>query len=121
MRIEWDADLTRDVPGELIAWCSVSGADVPNSGIVQFLDRLGGSDTELSVELAYDPPAGALGVAVAKLFGKDPAQQISADLRRLKQVLETGEVLHSDASVHRGMHPARPSKQKPKLVKEPTP
>jgi hypothetical protein len=61
------------------------------------------------VELSYDPPAGALGASFAKLFGREPSQQISADLRRLKQVLETGEVLHSDASIHRGMHPARPA------------
>jgi hypothetical protein len=61
------------------------------------------------VELFYEPPGGALGALVAKLFGEEPKQQIKSDLRRLKQVLETGEVLHSDASVHRGSHPARPS------------
>jgi uncharacterized membrane protein len=61
------------------------------------------------VELKYEPPAGAIGAAFAKLFGEEPNQQIKGDLRRLKQVLETGEVVHSDASIHRGMHPARPS------------
>jgi uncharacterized membrane protein len=118
MPIEWDAEVVQDVPNELIAWRSTNDADVPNSGTVQFRDRLGGLDTELSVELVYEPPAGAVGAAVAKLFGKEPSQQISADLRRLKQVLETGEVLHSDASVHRGMHPARPSRETPTFAKD---
>src|SRR5690606_38485735 len=55
------------------------------------------------------PPGGALAAQFAKLFGEEPKQQIKSDLRRLKQVLETGEVLHSDASIHRGTHPAQPA------------
>jgi uncharacterized membrane protein len=61
------------------------------------------------VDLSYDPPAGTVGTTLAKLFGREPSQEISSDLRRLKQVLETGEVVQSDASIHRGLHPARPS------------
>jgi hypothetical protein len=61
------------------------------------------------VELDYEPPAGAVGAAIAKLFGQEPGQQVQSDLRRLKQVLETGSVVHSDASIHRGPHPARPA------------
>jgi hypothetical protein len=60
------------------------------------------------VELNYDPPAGALGVLAAQIFQSEPAQEIASDLRRLKQVLETGEVMHSDASIHAGLHAARP-------------
>ena len=105
--IEWDAEIIEDWPGRLIIWRSVANADVPNQGFVQF--RRVGADTEVEVELRYDPPAGKLGAIVAQLFGAAPGQQIATDLRRLKQVLETGEVLHSDASIHRGMHPARPS------------
>jgi hypothetical protein len=55
---------------------------------------------------------------VAKLFGAEPEQQIAGDLRRFKQVIETGEVLHSDASIHRGLHPARPSKPTEKTEAE---
>jgi len=108
-RVEWHAEVMEDRPGELIAWRSLAGADVPNQGRVTFRTTPDGEDTEIVVDLRYDPPAGALGKAFAKAFGKEPAQQISADLRRLKQVLETGEVLHSDASIHPGMHPARPA------------
>jgi uncharacterized membrane protein len=107
--VEWDAEVVEDRPNELIAWRSVAGADVKNRGMVRFRPAPGGRGTEIVVELVYDPPAGKLGAAVAKLFGEEPAQQIAGDLRRLKQVLETGEVVHSDASIHRGMHAARPS------------
>jgi uncharacterized membrane protein len=109
MSVEWDAEIVSDQPNENLAWRSCEGADVPNQGSVRFLDAPGGRGTEVRVELRYDPPAGALGAAIAKLFGAEPGQEIAGDLRRFKQVLETGEVLHSDASIHRGMHPARPS------------
>jgi uncharacterized membrane protein len=107
--IEWEAEVVADRPGEHIAWRSLPGADVPNRGQVSFRPAPGELGTEITVELGYDPPLGAVGNTVAKLFGREPAQEISADLRRLKQVLETGEVLHSDASVHHGMHPACPA------------
>jgi len=105
--LEWDAEVLEDWPGRLIIWRSVANGDVRSQGFVQF--RRVGTDTEVDVELRYDPPPGKLRAAVAQLFGAAPGQELATDLRRLKQVLETGEVLHSDASIHRGMHPARPS------------
>jgi uncharacterized membrane protein len=108
-RFEWEAEIVEDRPGELIAWRSIEGADLPNAGTVRFARAPGGRGTEIHLELEYDPPVGRLGAQLAKLFGKDPGQQIERDLRRFKQVLETGEVVHSDASIHRGPHPARPS------------
>jgi uncharacterized membrane protein len=79
--------------------------------VVRFKTAPGGRGTEVCVELKYDPPGGAMTAAVAKLFGAEPGQRIAADLRRLKQVLETGEVVHSDASIHRSLHAARPAEQ----------
>ena len=113
--VEWDAETVEDRPNELIAWRSLPGATVPNSGQVRFQEASGGRGTEVHVELRYDPPAGKLGALVAKLFGEEPGQQVAGDLRRLKQVLETGEVIHSDASIHRGMHPAQPPEERPEL------
>jgi uncharacterized membrane protein len=108
--ISWEAEVVMDKPGECLAWRSVDGSTtVPNRGVVRFNRAPGGRGTEVQVELKYEPPGGAVGAAVAKLFGEEPAQQVAGDLRRLKQVLETGEVLHSDASIHRGPHPARPA------------
>jgi uncharacterized membrane protein len=116
--VEWDAEVIEEVPDERIAWRSLAGARIPNQGRVQFRPAPGAGATEVQVELRYDPPAGRLGAAFAKLFGAEPAQQISSDLRRLKQVLETGEVLHSDASIHRGMHPARPVERPRELLEQ---
>ena len=110
--VAWDAETTDDRPNELIAWRSVEGADVPNEGEVRFVRAAGGRGTEVHVRLRYEPPAGKLGALVAKLFGEEPNQQVAGDLRRFKQVLETGEVVYSDATVTRGMHPARPSAER---------
>jgi uncharacterized membrane protein len=107
--VEWEAEITEDRPNERISWRSSANAEVPNHGTVRFAPAPGDLGTEIHVELRYDPPGGKLGALVAKLFGEEPGQQVKGDLRRLKQVLETGEVLHSDASIHRGTHPAQPS------------
>jgi uncharacterized membrane protein len=107
--VEWDAEIVQDQPGELIAWRSLPSAQIPNEGVVRFTAAPGGQGTEVRVELRYEPPGGLLGAAVARLLGEEPDRQVAADLRRLKQVLETGEVVYSDASIHRGSHPARPS------------
>lgn len=107
--VEWLAQITLDRPNEQIAWSSLEGASVPNRGTVCFKTAPGARGTEVVVELKYEPPGGAIGATLAELFGEEPGQQISGDLRRLKQVLETGSVMHSDASIHRGLHPARPA------------
>lgn len=106
--VEWTAHLIVDRPNEMLAWASDTDASVPNQGSVRFLPAPGGRGTEVHVELFYEPPLGAVGALVAKLFGEEPSLQIKGDLRRLKQVLETGDVVHSDASIHRLKHPARP-------------
>jgi uncharacterized membrane protein len=98
----------QDIPNECIAWRSVRGTTVPNRGVVRFKRVPGGHGTQVLVELKYDPPGGKLGVFVARLFGEEPSLQIDGDLQRLKQILETGKVVHSDASNYRGTHPARP-------------
>jgi uncharacterized membrane protein len=105
---EWDAEMVEDRPHELIAWRSLPDSEVPNSGSVRFRDAPGGRGTEVIVELRYQPPGGRLGALMAKLFGEEPSQQVKGDLRRLKQVMEIGEIVHSDASIHRGPHPAQP-------------
>lgn len=108
MTVSWDAEITGDQPDRMISWRSLEGADVENAGSVRFERATGGRGTVVRVELEYKPPAGAVGWAIAKLFGEEPGQQIDDDLRILKQIMETGEVVKSDASIHRGMHPAQP-------------
>lgn len=95
--VEWDAKIVEDVPNEMISWLSLDDADVRNSGAVLFSDQDGG--TLVDVAISYDPPAGALGALVAKLFGEAPDQQIRDDLLRLKHILEHGVPVDDDGSV----------------------
>jgi uncharacterized membrane protein len=92
-RVEWDAIVHNEVEDELIAWRSLPGAEVNNAGSVHFTPTPDGSGTDVRVVLSYEPPAGKLGAAVAKLLGEEPSQQVADDLRRFKQVLESGDVL----------------------------
>jgi uncharacterized membrane protein len=91
MRVKWEADVINEIEGELIGWQSTENADVATAGSVRFVPAPGGA-TEIIVHLQYEPPAGKLGSLVASLFGEEPSQQIGADLRRLKTIVETGEV-----------------------------
>jgi uncharacterized membrane protein len=88
-RIEWDAVIHNEIDDELIAWRTLPGAEVSSAGSVHFTPVAGG--TEVRVVLSYEPPAGRLGAAVAKLLGEEPSQQVEDDLRRLKQVMDAGE------------------------------
>lgn len=105
--VSWEAVTTEDRPGEVIAWRSVGG-DVENAGRVRFQPAPGGRGTVIHAELSYRPPGGRLTAALAKLFREEPGQQVQDDLRNFKQVMETGEVLLSDATVRRGPRPAQP-------------
>lgn len=90
--VEWDAEITADEPGRRLAWHSVGDADVDNAGEVRFERAPGGRGTIVRVRLQYRPPGGMAGALVAKLFGEEPSQQIDDDLRRFKQLVETGEI-----------------------------
>ena len=112
-KVEWDAEITEDEPGALLAWRSVEAADVQNEGEVRFAPAPRDQGTEVRVRLAYRMPAGKLGELVARYFGEDPHQQLDDDLRRLKQVVETGEVVRSDGAPYgkraRKEFPQRPA------------
>lgn len=91
-RAEWDAVIHNEIDDELIAWRSLPGSEIRNAGSVHFTPSADGTATEVRVELSYEPPAGNLGVAFAKLLGEEPSKQVADDLRRLKQVLDSGEI-----------------------------
>jgi uncharacterized membrane protein len=110
--VAWDAVVHNERENELLAWRTLPGADVDHAGSVLFHDAPGGRGTEIKVELQYNPPAGAAGAVVSKLWGEEPTMQIEDDLRRLKQILEVGEVLTTEAQsrsrqVSRGRGSAR--------------
>ena len=96
MTVEWEAEMVEDREEEMIAWRSVAGSQIENSGTVQFRRAPAGRGTEVRVRLDYRPPAGRVGQTIAWMFGEEPEQQIRDDVRRFKQLLETGEVAVSD-------------------------
>jgi len=91
-RLQWDAEIINDDPGELIAWQSLPGAEVDNAGSVHFRPSVDGIGTEVSVAIRYDPPGGCVVAKLASIFGQGLQQELTEDLRRFKQQMETGEV-----------------------------
>ena len=72
------------------------------TGSVHFTQLAHGRGTEVRVSLKYDPPGGQVGTALAKLVGRSPEAQIKADMRRLKQILEAGEIPTVEGQPHGG-------------------
>jgi uncharacterized membrane protein len=112
MNVSWDVEITEDIPGERISWRSVESSKIDGSGTVKFIPAPGDQGTEVHLELRYDMPGGGIGAMMAKLFGEEPAMQVKDDLRRFKQIAETGEIARSDGSPE-GQLNRRMLKQRP--------
>jgi uncharacterized membrane protein len=112
--VQWNAEIVQEIEHEWIAWRSLPGSDVVNHGSVRFKRAPGARGTELRVQLEYEPPAGALGRGIAWLFGEEPDRQIREDLRRFKQLMETGEipVSHGPGLWRAAQPPASPERLK---------
>lgn len=95
--IDLVSEITEDIPGERIAWTSSDQSDVDHEGWIAFKDNAFGRGTEVRVFISYDPPAGAIGKVVAKVLQREPRVQARRELRRFKQLMETGEVSTSKA------------------------
>lgn len=96
--VEWDADIVEDVPGQHLSWRSTADSEVHHHGRVEFKPAPGGQGTELRVTLRYRG-VGVAARAVARYFGEEPRQHLDDDLRRFKQIMETGEVVRSDGAL----------------------
>jgi uncharacterized membrane protein len=90
--VDWEAEIINEIPNELIGWRSVQGSQIDNAGSVHFNDAGLGRGTEVKVVLRYDPPAGRAGAIISRVLGEDPAMSVQEDLRRLKMLVETGEI-----------------------------
>lgn len=88
--VSWEAELTADEPGRRIAWRSLPGAQIENSGEVLFRPAPGDRGTEVVVRLTYRPPGGSAGAVVARMFNEEPSQQLRDDLMRFKREQELG-------------------------------
>jgi uncharacterized membrane protein len=92
LRVEWDAEIINEVENQVIGWRSLPDSDVVTAGSVNFDSARAGRGTQVTVHLQYAAMGGRVGAALAMLFGREPSQMIREDLRRLKQILEAGEV-----------------------------
>jgi uncharacterized membrane protein len=99
-RVHWDAEIVAERENELISWRSVPGSDVEVDGYVEFRKAPGNRGTFLSANVIYNPPAGKIGGTIAKLLGKDPAFLMRQDLRRLKALIEAGEIPTVEGQSH---------------------
>jgi uncharacterized membrane protein len=95
---QFQSEITQDIPNELIAWETRPESDIHSSGFVRFDGNRDGS-TRVTVQMSYVPPVGALGHAVAQLFGVDPRQSMHEDLMRLKTLLEEGKTSTEETKV----------------------
>jgi uncharacterized membrane protein len=108
MSVQWVAEIVEDRQAEWIAWRSLPGSQVEHSGSVRFTPAPGARGTEVRVQMEYLPPAGRFGRIIAMMFGEEPEQQIRDDLRRFKQLMETGEIPVSDGEgLWRAARPAK--------------
>lgn len=98
--VEWDSEVTADVPGELIAWHTVEGSIIQSSGVVHFEPDAYG-DTRVHIRMSYRPPANAVGHTIAKIFGTDPRHQMDEDLARFKSYMEVGKTTGAYGTVTR--------------------
>ncbi|HWQ32087.1 MAG TPA: SRPBCC family protein [Blastocatellia bacterium] len=87
--VEWNAVVTDFQPGRVMAWKSEDNSIIQHAGIIRF-EASGDNRTRVSIRLSYNPPAGAFGHALARIFGADPKHEMDEDLIRLKTVIETG-------------------------------
>ena len=94
--------ITEDQPGKLIAWESEAGSQIRTNGRVEFLDGPPGRGTSVRLTMDYDPPMGFPGRIVAKLLQREPGIQARRDLRRFKQLMETGELTTNAGPSGRG-------------------
>jgi len=92
LKLEWDCEITEDRPGAALAWRTLNGAQLPNAGSVIFEPAPHGRGTIVRLSIHYSPVGGRLTAALAKLLRQDPQTQVEEDLRRFKQLLETGEI-----------------------------
>lgn len=92
----FDTVVTAYEPNRLIAWHTEPGALIQHEGIVRFSQEGTGS-TRAQIQMTYNPVAGAIGHAVARLFGADAKKQMDDDLLRMKTYIETGVRPHDAA------------------------
>lgn len=99
-RVEWDAEITSQNENRSIEWRSLPGSDIELEGRVSFRPLSNDRGTVIAAEVRYRPGAKHAAVQFAKLLGKDPSFLMRGDLRRLKALIETGEIPTTEGQSH---------------------
>ncbi|HSE42294.1 MAG TPA: SRPBCC family protein [Acidobacteriota bacterium] len=100
--VEWDAEIYNEIPNELIAWRTLEGSEVNHAGSVQFKPAPNRFGTEVRVEVNYALAPGKLGAILSKMISEVPEFQLQEDLRRFKQLMETGEIPRTEGQPEGG-------------------
>ena len=100
LRLEWDAEILEEREGQLLSWCSLPGSEVQNAGTVFFDPATGGRGTVVRASLDYQVPGHLLGQAVGKMLSGATQQQVKEDLKRFKELMETGEIATTNGQSH---------------------
>lgn len=95
--MEFDAEITRAIPNQMMSWKTLPGAAVAHAGIVRFDPEADGG-TRVHIRMSYNPPAGWLGHGLATASGVDPKSSLDEDLVRMKTLIETGHAPHDAAA-----------------------
>jgi uncharacterized membrane protein len=106
--VELVTRITEEKKGKSIAWESEPDSQITTNGRVDFLDAAPGRGTIVRLLMTYDPPGGLIGRGIAKLLQREPQVQARRDLRRFKQLIETGEITTNASPSGRGEDPAKP-------------
>jgi uncharacterized membrane protein len=88
--LEWDAEIVKEINGELLGWNSMPGATIHNAGKVEFKDAPEGG-TELKVLITYRAPFGDIGEGIASLFNPMFEKMVQDDVKNFKRYIETGD------------------------------
>jgi uncharacterized membrane protein len=94
-KVEWNTEITKDLRNEQITWHSVNGSGLYHAGTIRFSPSSGDRGTVARIKIVYREPVSGRGV-LARLLGKEPDQMLYKDLRRFKQLMETGEVITTE-------------------------
>ena len=108
LTLEWDAQITDSRPNEQITWRTAEGSNVNAEGVVRFRTAPGNRGTQVIFDARFSPPGGELGKKLAQPLAEALGTKIGNDLRRFKQLVELGEIVHSDDSIIPGPNPAQP-------------
>jgi uncharacterized membrane protein len=109
LSVAWEVQLIEERPNELLSWRTIGVSDVTGHGRVEFSPAPGARGTEVRATIEYEVPGGAIGARIARIFRDVPGVKVENQLNVFKQIMETGEEVYSDASIHNGPHPAQPS------------